>query len=362
MAKNTFLMIFFGGLTLIFTSSLQVLEAQMVSSMFIFGDSLVDVGNNNHLPLSVARANFPPNGIDFPNKKATGRFSNGKNAADIIAEKLGLPSSPPYLSLPPKNASSAITGINFASGGAGIFNGSDQVLGQSLPLTQQVGYYESVYEEMVKKIGRSRAQSQISKSLMVIVTGSNDLFGYSDSAGFEKSNTPLQYLNLMALTLKGLVKRIHETGARKFLFTGVGPIGCAPGERVKNKTEECNEVLNSMALSYNKVLKSMLQELTSEFQGLSYTYFDTYSNMLNLIQKPSTYGFREFKAACCGLGDLKANVPCLPIATYCSNRKDHVFWDPYHPTEAASRILVDTLFDGPSEYSFPVNLRQLLAA
>jgi phospholipase/lecithinase/hemolysin len=72
-------------------------------------------------------------------------------------------------------------------------------------------------------------------------------------------------------------------------------------------------------------------------------------------------GFTEVKAACCGLGNLKAKVPCLPIATYCSNRRDHVFWDLYHPTEAANRIIADNIFDGPSHYTFPLNVRQLIA-
>lgn len=56
----------------------------MVPALFVFGDSLVDVGNNNHLPVSFAKANFPLNGIDFPTKKPTGRFNNGKNAADFM--------------------------------------------------------------------------------------------------------------------------------------------------------------------------------------------------------------------------------------------------------------------------------------
>lgn len=57
---------------------------QLVPALFVFGDSLVDVGNNNHLPLSIAKADFPHNGIDFPTHKPTGRFSNGKNAADFL--------------------------------------------------------------------------------------------------------------------------------------------------------------------------------------------------------------------------------------------------------------------------------------
>lgn len=51
---------------------------------FIFGDSLSDVGNNNHLSRSLAKANLPWYGIDFGNGLPNGRFSNGRTVSDII--------------------------------------------------------------------------------------------------------------------------------------------------------------------------------------------------------------------------------------------------------------------------------------
>ncbi|GKD76309.1 putative triacylglycerol lipase [Tanacetum coccineum] len=104
-----------------------------IPGLYVFGDSLVDVGNNNYLSLSLAKADFPHNGMDFPTGKATGRFSNGKNAADFLAEKVGLPFAPPYLSLVSKSkklsssSATVTTGVSFASGGAGIFNGTDEL-------------------------------------------------------------------------------------------------------------------------------------------------------------------------------------------------------------------------------------------
>lgn len=51
---------------------------------FIFGDSLSDVGNNDRLSKSLARANLPWYGIDFGNGMPNGRFTNGRTVADII--------------------------------------------------------------------------------------------------------------------------------------------------------------------------------------------------------------------------------------------------------------------------------------
>jgi hypothetical protein len=41
-----------------------VARAQMMPAMFILGDSLTDNGNNNYI-LTLAKSNFPPNGLDF---------------------------------------------------------------------------------------------------------------------------------------------------------------------------------------------------------------------------------------------------------------------------------------------------------
>jgi hypothetical protein len=53
-------------------------------AFFVFGDSLVDNGNNNYLA-TTARADSPPYGIDYPTHRPTGRFSNGLNIPDFIS-------------------------------------------------------------------------------------------------------------------------------------------------------------------------------------------------------------------------------------------------------------------------------------
>ena len=54
----------------------------LVPALIIFGDSVVDVGNNNNLNTPI-KANFPPYGRDFVTHGPTGRFCNGKLATDF---------------------------------------------------------------------------------------------------------------------------------------------------------------------------------------------------------------------------------------------------------------------------------------
>lgn len=88
-------------------------------------------------------------------------------------------------------------------------------------------------------------------------------------------------------------QQLHNYGGRKFVVVGVGPIGCCPGERYKNKTEECEQDINSASVKYNQGLKSMLQELQSEFKDINYSFFDTYTVLLDIIQKPASYGNKQ---------------------------------------------------------------------
>ncbi|GJT88152.1 GDSL esterase/lipase-like protein [Tanacetum coccineum] len=66
-----------------------VVSQPQVPCYFIFGDSLVDNGNNNGL-VTMAKANYPPYGIDFP-QGVTGRFTNGRTYPDLIGQVLGFP-------------------------------------------------------------------------------------------------------------------------------------------------------------------------------------------------------------------------------------------------------------------------------
>jgi phospholipase/lecithinase/hemolysin len=89
---------------------------------FIFGDSLSDVGNNNYLTKSLARAALPWYGIDFGSGMPNGRFCNGRTVADIVGDKMGLPRPPAFLDPSVDETVIATRGLNYASGGGGILN------------------------------------------------------------------------------------------------------------------------------------------------------------------------------------------------------------------------------------------------
>jgi hypothetical protein len=54
--------------------------------IYIFGDSMSDVGNNNYLLLSIAKCDYPWYGIDYEGGYPTGRFTNGRTIGDIMGK------------------------------------------------------------------------------------------------------------------------------------------------------------------------------------------------------------------------------------------------------------------------------------
>ncbi|XP_057839101.2 GDSL esterase/lipase At5g55050 isoform X2 [Cryptomeria japonica] len=331
-------------------------NAQLVPALFIFGDSLVDVGNNNHIRLSLIKANFPHNGVDYPDGKATGRFNN--------AQKLGFAGSPPaYLFLEGRGniSSSILNGVNFASGGAGIL---DENSGGSLSMNKQVEYYATVHGNLVAQLGSAEAQKLVAKSLFMVVIGSNDMFSYFESNSKLKAKyTPQQYIDLLISTFKVQLQRIYNLGARRIVSVGVGAVGCCPSQRSKmNKTGDCVEEENNLARSFNTALKSLLaSQLTPNLQGFRYALCNTYGVASKYFQNPSVYGFKDVMNACCGAGKLNARIACLPVVKYCSNRREYLFWDLYHPTQIVAQMLVDTFYEGSADHVSPINVKQLVS-
>lgn len=103
------------------------LESKVLGASFIFGDSLVDSGNNYISTLS--KANIRPNGIDFKASggEPTGRYTNGRTISDIVGELLGQSTyAPPFLA-PNTTGKTILSGVNYASGGGGIVKSTGRI-------------------------------------------------------------------------------------------------------------------------------------------------------------------------------------------------------------------------------------------
>lgn len=55
-------------------------------------------------------------------------------------------------------------------------------------------------------------------------------------------------------------------------------------------------------------------------------------------------GFKVSNTSCCKV-DAKLGGLCLPNSKLCDNRGDYVFWDAFHPSDAANVVLAQGFFN-----------------
>ncbi|XP_068661206.1 GDSL esterase/lipase At5g37690 [Aristolochia californica] len=311
---------------------------------FVFGDSLTDVGNNNHLQYSLAKSNFPWYGIDYTGGQPTGRFTNGRTIGDIISSKLGIPPPPPFLSLSASD-DFILKGVNYASGGAGILSETGLYFVQRLSFDDQISCFQKTKTWIEAKIGKQGANNLCNKAVYFIGIGANDYVNnfLQPFLADGQEYTHEEFLDLMTSTLEKQLKMLYELGARKIVFHGLGPLGCIPSQRVKSKKGGCLTRVNTWVLDFNGSVQRLLRSLSRKLPGASFTFADTFGPVLDLIVSPRSYGFRVSNTSCCNV-DTTLGGLCLPNSNVCKNRRDYVFWDAFHPSDAANEVIAERLF------------------
>ncbi|KAJ7525773.1 hypothetical protein O6H91_17G065600 [Diphasiastrum complanatum] len=334
-------------------------KAQLFPAFFILGDSLVDNGNNNFIG-SLAVADIPFNGIDFVDRLPTGRFCNGRTVADLLAESIGLPPAPPFLS-PLTRGSAILKGVNFASGAGGILDSTGANYINRISFNKQLEFFRKNKQSLIQLIGDSAANSLLQKSLYFIVFGSNDYINnYLLSDSPTRKFTPSQYQDLLVSTFRQQLTTLYNLGARKVVISAVGPLGCIPSQiNQRSPSGACVQFINNYVVNFNAAVKSLLNTLNQQLPGAVFNYGDSYNAVLTLINNPATYGFTSTNTGCCGVGRFNGQLGCTPISNICPNRKNYIFWDPFHPTEASNLIFAPALFSGNTSAISPFNIQQL---
>ncbi|XP_054804850.1 GDSL esterase/lipase At5g08460-like [Prosopis cineraria] len=330
-------------------------------AMFVFGDSLVDNGNNNYLN-SLAKANYVPYGIDFPSGPS-GRFSNGKTLIDLLGELLGLPYLPAFANTF-SEGSNVSSGINYASAAAGFLDETGLNLGDRVTIGQQVQNFETTLKQLRNQMGDNNLSQHLAKSLVVVHLGSNDYINnylLPELYGSSLIYNPQDYADLLIGLYKKLLLDLQGLGLRKFLLGALGPLGCIPNQLAIGLVPpgQCNVLVNEIVSMFNDRLKSLVKQLNSDHPRSIYVYGNSYGAFSDMINYPNTYGFSVVDRACCGVGRNQGQITCLPLSVPCSNRDQFVFWDAFHPTQAVHEVLAHRAFSGPISDCYPINVQQM---
>ncbi|CAI0556769.1 unnamed protein product [Linum tenue] len=329
----------------------------LVPALFIFGDSLIDNGNNNNLA-SLAKANYLPYGIDF-NGGPTGRFSNGYTMVDEIAEQLGLPLIPPYTEA--NNGGDVTRGVNYASAAAGILDDTGRNFVGRIPFDQQIENFQNTLDQLTSKVGAVDAAQGVGRSIFFVGMGSNDYLN-----NYLMPNYPTrgqyngqQYADLLVQQYTRQLNTLYNLGARKFVIAGLGVMGCIPSILAQSPAGLCSEEVNKLVTPFNQNVKAMINNFNANLPGARFTYIDIAKMFREVLTNSERYGFSVVNRGCCGIGRNAGQITCLPFQTPCDERGQYIFWDAFHPTEAVNVLMGRKAFNGDTTYVYPINIEQL---
>ncbi|KAH6808219.1 GDSL-like Lipase/Acylhydrolase superfamily protein [Perilla frutescens var. frutescens] len=315
-----------------------------VPAVFAFGDSIVDQGNNNDVN-TLVKANFRPYGQDFIGAVPTGRFSNGKTPPDLLAEELGIRNIIPAYLDPNLTAKDLPTGVSFASGGSGFDPQTPQIV-SVIPLPDQLKHFKEYIGKLKAAVGENNANKILSDGLYLVVAGSNDLANTYFTIGLRrKQYTVAAYGDLLISSATSFIQELYKLGARRIAVFGIPPVGCLPAQRTLagGPMRKCSEEYNQAAQLINSKFSPKMDSLTKSLPQSRVVYIDIYEPILNLILQPQKYGFEVNDKGCCGTGSIEVVILCNKFSATCKDDSKYIFWDSYHPSERAYKILVDQI-------------------
>ncbi|KAM7259281.1 hypothetical protein ACFE04_015022 [Oxalis oulophora] len=329
-------------------SSSQHKKNQTFPAVVVFGDSIVDPGNNNYIK-TIIKCNFPPYGRNFHGGNPSGRFCNGKIPSDFIAESFGIKELiPPYLD-PNLSIEDLVTGVSFASGGTGY----DPLTAQSanvLSMSDQLKLFKEYMAKIKAGAGEKKVVEILNDALFIVCVGSDDIANTYFTTPFRAPHYDLNsYTDLTSNAASSFLQELHGLGAKKIGVFSAPPIGCVPSQRTLQGgvIRGCSDKENTFATVFNSKLVSIVNRLSKKLTDAKIVYIDVYTPLMDIIQHPTKYGFKVANKGCCGTGVIEVSVLCNPLdsAHSCTQASDYVFWDSYHPTDKTYKILTQEVLD-----------------
>ncbi|CAN6456888.1 unnamed protein product [Victoria cruziana] len=327
-------------------------ESSSVPGLFIFGDSIVDCGNNDIYLNSTARADYWPYGIDF--YAITGRFTNARTIGDTTAELLGLPLIPCF-SNPNTTGAKILRGVNYASAGSGILDTTNSSTIVT-PLTAQIRSFADTTLPVLQALIGENTSSFLSDSIFLFNTGGNDFIDHCFG------DTPCvlpEFVETLIDKYTQVIEWMYSLGARKFLLFSTEVSGCTPVARSKNNGS-CIELYNYASTLLNTKLNLSIDRYQEEMADSHFVFVNLFEIMSAVIDDAAAYGIEVIGEACCRTE--AGGSSCLVDADVCSNRSNHLFFDGGHPADVANSIMAKmAFFSNFTSYTYPFNIQRLAA-
>lgn len=93
-------------------------------------------------------------------------------------------------------------------------------------------------------------------------------------------------------------QRMYDIGARKFMFVGIGQIGCSPRYIIrKQNSKMCNEDVNQKIKPFSDNLPQKLQILKTQLSNSLFVTVQSFNYYNKIRKSPETYGEQQLNSS-----------------------------------------------------------------
>ncbi|KAL5974632.1 hypothetical protein ACLOJK_031302 [Asimina triloba] len=233
-------------------------------------------------------------------------------------------------------------GMNFAYGGAGVFDTS-----YSVPnVTTQIDSFQQLLQQGLY----TKQDLQCSLAFVSIV--GNDYIIYLDRNG-SIQGLP-NFVGSVVTKLASDLKRLSDLGLKRIAVNGLEPAGCLPLVTQLSGYRKCNETRNQLAILHNSLLQNAVAQFNANGNGSRIVIFDLFAAFNSILQNPGIWKFEDPLTPCCkgitradSCGSVDGNG--TKLYTVCQKPDAAFFWDEVHPSQmgwaAISSFLKTTLYN-----------------
>jgi len=296
--------------------------ASAYDGLYVFGDSLSDVGNI-YLATHGAEPVSPP--------YSDGRFSNGNLWVQDVAASLGLGPVTPSLA----------GGNDFAYGGAQT--GATDANPYNATTASEIQQATDLPAQLAQF--NAAVKTPQANALYTLWIGSNDLDALiSQVAAATLPESDVQTDIGQILTNIGtFVTGLAKDGMKNLLALDVTDLSKTPDSiAAADKTLDRALALAGIQSVVSQFDTGLSAELTtlSQADKFSLTYVDTFAPIDNIVADPGAYGLKNANTPC-----WTGNFVSPSSGTVCTDPSQYLFWDGLHPTSAGHQIIADAVLE-----------------
>jgi phospholipase/lecithinase/hemolysin len=306
--------------------------ASPFSTIYAFGDSLSDAGNDSILTSATGTEPISPPyyHTNLPilgglASESASVFSNGPVWVQDLSVPLGLGTLEPSL----------LGGNDFAYGGAETGNtpqnsGNDTIGAINLPT--QLSEFSAVSENAV------------STALFTLSIGGNDIFDILSNTTLTAAQQATDVSDAVSNEVSA-IKTMIKDGGRNFLIFNVPNLGLVPevtlGKDTGTNTPSAavDATATALSASYDIQLAAALAGIEAS-NPVSVKTLDSFTLLTNASQNPSAFGLTNTTTPVWSGNFTSANSGTL-ATTSAAVQAQYLFWDDFHPTAAVHQILAD---------------------